>query len=235
MSVLVVAFYKFAPVSAPSALRERLHSLCEWLGIRGTLLIADEGINGSVAGPTEAIRKLLDTIKETPGFEEMEHKEASADAIPFRRLKVRVKDEIVTMRRPGVSPLDRVGTYVPPTEWNSLISRPDVTVIDARNSFEFEHGTFQGAVDPKTVSFAEFPEWIEKKSGLKKDQPVAMFCTGGIRCEKATSFLLQEGYTQVYHLEGGILRYLNEVPEEQSLWRGECFVFDERVSVGHEK
>lgn len=235
MSVLVVALYKFAPVLEPNKLRDRLHLLCEQLGVRGTLLVAAEGLNGTLAGPTDSMRTLLSAIRETPGFADIEHKEADVEVIPFQRLKVRVKAEIVTMRRDGISPLDQVGVYVPPTEWNELISRPDVTVIDTRNSFEFGHGTFEGAVDPETVSFAEFPEWIEKESGLMKDQPVAMFCTGGIRCEKATSFLLKEGYTQVYHLEGGILRYLNEVPEEQSLWRGECFVFDERVSVGHQK
>lgn len=234
MSVLVVAFYKFAPVSEPTELRDRLHSVCEKGGIRGTLLVATEGLNGTVAGPEKSIRELLEEVRQTPGFADLLHKEAASDEIPFRRLKVRVKKEIVTMRRPGISPLDQVGTYVPPSEWNELISRPNVTVIDTRNSFEFDHGTFEGAVDPETVSFAEFPEWIEN-SELKKDAPVAMFCTGGIRCEKATSFLLKEGYTEVYHLEGGILRYLNEVPEEESLWRGECFVFDERVSVGHEK
>ncbi len=235
MSFLVVALYKFAPITAPLRVCEHLNSVCERLGVRGTLLIATEGLNGTLAGPVGGMRELLAEIRATPGFADIVHKEAAADIIPFQRLKVRVKNEIVTMRRPGISPLDQVGTYVPPEAWNDLISRPDVTIIDTRNSFEFDHGTFEGAVDPETVSFAEFPEWIEEKSDLKKDQPVAMFCTGGIRCEKATSFLLKEGFTEVYHLEGGILRYLNEVPKAESLWRGECFVFDERVSVGHEK
>ena len=235
MQVLVSAFYCFAPVDEPSALRAELLEQCCARDVRGTILVAPEGVNGTIAGAEDGVRSVVEYIRGLAGFAEMRAKEAAADRVPFQRLKVRLKREIVTFRQPNVDPTARVGTYVTPEEWNALIRREDVTVIDCRNAFEVEHGTFEGSVDPRTRSFSEFAEWVRRDAELDRERPVAMFCTGGIRCEKATSFMIDEGFTEVYHLHGGILRYLDAVPESESLWEGECFVFDERVSVGHDR
>lgn len=203
----------------------------------GTLLLAHEGINGTIAGSSHAIESVLEFIRQLPGFSEPEVKYAAAETMPFRRMKVRVKREIVTMGQPGVDPLTGVGHYVSPQDWNALISEPGTIVIDTRNDYEVAVGSFVGAIDPKTASFRDFPAWFrgERERLLgNADQPkIAMFCTGGIRCEKSTAFLKSEGIENVYHLQGGILKYLETVPAEESLWKGECFVFDQRVAVGH--
>ncbi len=233
--VQVAALYCFAPFEDPAALREPLLAVCEAADVKGTVLIAPEGVNGTIAGPEEAIAAVLDHIRALPGCGSFDVKYSEAAAMPFNRLKVRLKREIVTMGQPQVDPTASVGRYVDPQDWNALISDPDTVVIDTRNDYEVGVGTFKGAVDPETGSFRDFPAWFrdnreELLSGKKK---VAMFCTGGIRCEKSTSFLRGEGVEDVFHLKGGILKYLENVPEEQSLWEGDCFVFDERVTVKH--
>ena len=235
MPITVAALYKFAPFEAPAALKPPLEALCRHHGIRGTLLLAGEGINGTVAGPAEGIAALIADIRSLPGCADLDVKFSAAPAMPFHRLKVRLKREIVTMGQPGLDPRESVGTYVDPADWNALIADPDTVVIDTRNDYEVAIGTFQRAVDPQTRSFRDFPSWFRKNRDtlLGPNTKVAMFCTGGIRCEKSTAFLKAEGVEQVYHLKGGVLRYLEEVPEQQSLWQGECFVFDERVSIGH--
>ncbi len=234
--VLVAALYRFAPVADTLALRERLVALCGE-EVRGTLLVAHEGINGTIAGPHDAIRRVVDGIYAEPGFERLELKYSGANEMPFYRMKVRIKKEIVTMGLPNLDPVNGVGTYVKPQDWNALISDPDTVIIDTRNDYEFEIGTFKNAIQPNTKTFREFAEWFEKEGRalVTRDKPtkVAMFCTGGIRCEKSTAYLKSEGIPEVHHLEGGILKYLEEIPEPESLWDGECFVFDERVSVGH--
>lgn len=234
-SVTVAALYQFTRFDDPAALREPLLNLCEQVGIKGTLLLAREGINGTVAGSENAIAEVLAHIRSLPGCAGLEVKFSHAADMPFHRMKVRMKREIVTMGEPDIDPTQSVGRYVDAQDWNALISDPDTILIDTRNDYEVACGTFRGAVDPHTSSFREFPEWFrqhrdELLSGKKK---VAMFCTGGIRCEKSTSFLRQEGVEEVYHLKGGILKYLEQVPEDASLWDGECFVFDERVTVKH--
>ena len=235
--VSVAALYRFARFDDFESLREPLALLCQENGIKGSLLLAREGINGTIAGPAEGIAKVLDHIRSLPDCADLDVKMSSADVMPFHRMKVRLKKEIVTMGEPDIDPRASVGTYVDPHDWNALISDPDTIVIDTRNDYEVAVGTFAGAIDPKTTSFREFPEWFrnqrEKLLGSGKPPKVAMFCTGGIRCEKSTAFLKQEGIDEVYHLKGGILKYLETVPAEQSLWQGECFVFDERVTIGH--
>ncbi len=233
--VSVAALYQFTRFDDPAALRTPLLAACERAGIKGTLLLAREGINGTIAGLPEALETVLAHIRALPGCAGLEVKFSAAPEMPFHRMKVRVKREIVTMGEPDIDPTLSVGTYVDPNDWNALIANPDTLVIDTRNDYEVAVGTFTGAVDPATPSFRDFPAWFrahreELLSGKKK---VAMFCTGGIRCEKSTSFLRAEGVEEVYHLKGGILKYLEQVPEEQSLWQGECFVFDERVTVRH--
>jgi len=234
--VLVAALYRFAPVADTAALRERLIALCGD-EVRGTLLVAHEGINGTIAGPHDAIKHVVDGIYAEPGFDRLELKYSGAHEMPFYRMKVRIKKEIVTMGLPNLDPVNGVGTYVRPQDWNALISDPDTVIIDTRNDYEFEIGTFKNAIQPNTKTFREFAEWFEKEGRalVTRDKPtkVAMFCTGGIRCEKSTAYLKSEGIQEVHHLEGGILKYLEEIPEPESLWKGECFVFDERVSVGH--
>lgn len=227
-SLTVAAFYQFIPVSHPQALQKTLKDLCQQHHIKGTVLLALEGINGTVAGSVEAIRFFRFFLQDH--FDALEYKESWADEMPFHRLKVLVKKEIVTLGMPQVHPSQVVGTYVAPHEWNALISDPNVLVIDTRNDYEIQIGTFQGAVNPKTQSFTEFPNFVQ---GLGEHRKVALFCTGGIRCEKASSYMLSQGFDQVYHLKGGILNYLETVPPETSLWQGECFVFDGRVSLGH--
>lgn len=215
-------------------MRGPLLALCEEQRISGLLILAGEGINGTIAGPEAGVRAVLDHIRRLPGFEALTWKESHSAAQPFRRLKVRIKPEIVTMGQPHVDPMAGTGRYVAPKDWNALIAAPDVAVIDTRNDFEVAIGTFEGAVDPKTTSFRDFPEWWAAHKDQFDGKRIAMFCTGGIRCEKSTNFLLGEGVEEVFHLEGGILKYLEEVPEEDSLWQGSCFVFDNRVSVDHE-
>ena len=229
----VAALYHFARFPDPAALKGPLLDMCQREGIKGTLLLANEGINGTVAGTRGAIDAMLAHIRSLPGCADLEWKESPAQTMPFGRMKVKLKAEIVTMGQPGVDPRARVGHYVDPKDWNDLIRQPDVAVIDTRNDYEVAIGTFDGAVDPQTRSFRDFPAWWEANRDRFHNKRVAMFCTGGIRCEKSTNWLLQQGVDQVFHLKGGILKYLEEVPPEQSLWHGECFVFDGRVSVGH--
>ncbi|MGV6838724.1 MAG: oxygen-dependent tRNA uridine(34) hydroxylase TrhO [Planktomarina sp.] len=229
----VSALYHFTPFQDPAALRAPLLSLCEHEGIKGTLLLAPEGINGTVAGPQSGIERLWSHIDALPGCKGFDHKESTAESMPFKRMKVRLKKEIVTMGQPQVDPRAFTGHYVEPEDWNALITAPDVVVIDTRNDYEVGIGTFEGALDPQTKTFREFPAWWEANKGRFHNKRIAMFCTGGIRCEKSTNFLLGEGIEDVYHLKGGILKYLENVPEEESTWNGECFVFDNRVSVGH--
>lgn len=229
----VAALYKFTRFRDPDALRAPLRAVCEAVGVKGSLLIAPEGINGTIAGPRDGIDAALAHIRGLPGCADLEWKESTAAEMPFGRMKVRLKREIVTMGVPGTDPNALVGTYVDPSEWNELIASPDVAVIDTRNAYETAIGTFEGAVDPATESFRDFPAWWEANRDRFHNKRIAMFCTGGIRCEKSTAFLKAQGVQEVYHLHGGILKYLEEVPEEESLWRGGCFVFDERVAVGH--
>ena len=229
----VAALYKFTPFDDPTALRAPLLAACEAVGVRGTLLLAREGINGTIAGTRAGIDTALDHIRALPGCDDLDWKESTAADMPFGRMKVRLKREIVTMGEPDVDPRAGTGHYVAPGDWNALISAPDVVVIDTRNDYEVAIGTFEGAVDPGTRSFREFPAWWRANAGRFGNKRVAMFCTGGIRCEKSTNFLLQEGVPEVFHLQGGILKYLEEVAEGDSLWQGQCFVFDQRVSVGH--
>jgi len=230
---LVAALYHFAPVPHFSALRGPLQALCEENDVRGTLLLAHEGINGTIAGPPEGVRAVLAFLRRQPEFAALEHKESHAAEMPFLRMKVRLKKEIVTMGVEDIDPNRSVGTYVAPQDWNALISDPDTIVIDTRNDYETAIGMFKGAVDPNTKTFREFPDWVRNNTGLHNKPKIAMYCTGGIRCEKATAFMKEEGFEEVYHLKGGILKYLEEVPPEESLWEGACFVFDERVSVTH--
>lgn len=229
----VAALYHFTRFSDPDALRPPLALLCKQHDIRGTILVAGEGINGTIAGTHDGIDAVLSHIRTLPGCAALDHKESHASEMPFKRMKVRLKREIVTMRQPNVDPLAGTGHYVSPQEWNDLIGRDDVAVIDTRNDYEVAIGTFEGAIDPKTKSFGDFPSWWEANKERFHNKKIAMFCTGGIRCEKSTNYLLGQGVEDVFHLKGGILKYLEEVPEDQSRWDGECFVFDGRVSVGH--
>lgn len=231
--VTVAALYRFTRFDDPSALRVPLLERCLAAGVRGTLLLAGEGINGTIAGPPEGVEAVLDHIRGMPGCAGIEAKESHAETMPFGRMKVRLKREIVTMGQPDVDPTRAVGTYVAPEEWNDLILAPDVAVIDTRNDYETAIGTFRGAVDPGTGTFRDFPAWWEANGHRFAGKRIAMFCTGGIRCEKATNFLISRGVERVFHLSGGILGYLEKVPEPVSLWEGECFVFDQRVAVVH--
>jgi len=236
-AVVVAALYRFARFADCASLRAPLERVCQDQGVRGTLLLAAEGINGTIAGSDAGISAVLDHIRGLPDCAETDVKFSTASTMPFHRMKVRLKREIVTMGQPDIDPRASVGTYVSPQDWNALIADPDTIVIDTRNDYEVATGTFERAIDPKTASFREFPEWFRQERarllGEGKPPKVAMFCTGGIRCEKSTAFLKQEGVDEVYHLKGGILKYLETVPQEESLWRGECFVFDQRVTVGH--
>jgi len=233
MTVIVAALYRFTPFPDPAALRGALARLACGAGVRGTLLLAPEGINGTIAGTREGIDRVLAHIRSLPGCAELDSKESTATDMPFGKLKVRLKREIVTMGQPGLDPRGAAGTYVAPADWNALISAPDVAVIDTRNAYETAIGTFRGAIDPETESFGDFPAWWEANRARLSNRRIAMFCTGGIRCEKSTALLRAQGIEEVYHLKGGILKYLEEVPEDQSLWEGACFVFDDRVSVTH--
>ncbi len=238
MTYRVAAFYKFFSFPDFEACKGPLTETLSAAGVKGTVLLAAEGVNGTIAGPADGIETALAALRALPGAETLEAKFSETDEMPFLRLKVRLKREIVTMGVPGTDPNALVGTYVTPEDWNALISDPDTVLIDTRNDYEYAIGTFEGAIDPETRTFREFPEWFRefraKLEAEGRSPRIAMFCTGGIRCEKATSFVKAEGIEDVYHLQGGILKYLEDVPEEQSLWRGECFVFDERVSVRHD-
>ena len=229
----VAALYHFTRFADPAALRPGLVAVCAAHGVKGSLLLAAEGINGTVAGTRDGVDAALAHIRALPGCTGLVWKESPATTMPFGRMKVRLKREIVTMGQPDVNPLAAVGHYVTPQDWNALISAPDVAVIDTRNDYEVQIGSFHGAVDPGTHSFREFPAWWQANKDRFAGKRIAMFCTGGIRCEKSTNYLLGQGASEVFHLQGGILKYLEDVPQEGSLWQGECFVFDERVSVGH--
>jgi len=229
----IAALYHFTRFPDPAALKPALLELCLAHDVKGTLLLAREGINGTIAGPRAGIDAVLAHIRALPGCSDLEWKEAVSDHPPFPRMKVRLKREIVTMGQPDVDPRAKVGHYVEPQDWNDLIRSPDVALIDTRNDYEVAIGTFEGAVDPETDSFRDFPAWWEVNKERFHNKRIAMFCTGGIRCEKSTNFLLGQGVEEVFHLKGGILRYLEEMPAENSSWQGECFVFDNRVSVGH--
>ncbi|MDO9166070.1 MAG: rhodanese-related sulfurtransferase [Rhodoferax sp.] len=234
---LTAAFYKFVELPDFAELKAPLLACCEANDVKGIILLATEGINSTIAGPAAGVHAVLDYLRRDPRLADLQHKEAWSGKSPFYRMKVRLKREIVTMGVPGISPTRMAGTYVKPEDWNALIRDPDVVVVDTRNDYEVGIGTFVGALDPEIKSFAKLPEWVAQAPALNpatgKKPKVAMFCTGGIRCEKSTALLRAQGFDEVYHLEGGILKYLETVPEAQSLWQGQCFVFDERVSVGH--
>ncbi|MDZ7922959.1 MAG: rhodanese-related sulfurtransferase [Marinagarivorans sp.] len=235
MSVIVVAaMYKFVGLPDFEQLREPLLDFCVSQGVKGTLLLAHEGINGTVSGTREGIDNLLAYLRQDPRFADIEHKESFEQDIPFYRMKVKLKKEIVTMGVEDIDPNKTVGTYVDPKDWNALISDPDVTLVDTRNYYEYNIGTFKGAINPETTTFRELPDYVAKNLDPAKHKKIAMFCTGGIRCEKSTAFMKQQGFDEVYHLKGGILKYLEEVPKENTLWEGECFVFDNRVAVDHD-
>ena len=231
--VVVCALYKFAVLNDYKTLRQPLLDLMLEKEVHGTLLLAREGINGTIAGSREGVDAIRGWLEADQRFEGIDYKESFVDIQPFKRTKVKLKKEIVTMGVEGIDPKRIVGTYVDPKEWNDLISDPDVLVVDTRNQYEVEIGTFQNARNPATDTFREFPEYVKENLDPSKHKKVAMFCTGGIRCEKSTAFLKEQGFDEVYHLKGGILRYLEEDPESQSLWQGECFVFDDRVTVNH--
>ncbi|AXR06537.1 oxygen-dependent tRNA uridine(34) hydroxylase TrhO [Salinimonas sediminis] len=231
---IVCAMYKFVALEDFEKLREPLQQAMEQYAIKGTLLLASEGINGTVSGTREAVNNLMAWLNRDPRINPISYKESVHEEQPFYRTKVKLKKEIVTMGVEGIDPRQTVGTYVKPKDWNALISDPEVMVVDTRNDYEIEIGSFKHAVDPKTKTFREFPEYVKQNLDPQKHKKVAMFCTGGIRCEKSTAYLKEQGFDEVYHLEGGILQYLEDVPQEESLWEGDCFVFDNRVAVGHD-
>lgn len=238
----VAALYRFVDLPDHAEMRDPLQQVCADNGVKGTLLLAREGINGTIAGPAAGIEAVLAWLRADPRLATLHHKTSWADEPPFQRLKVKLKKEIVTLRVPELDPNKTVGQYVKPRDWNALISQPDVVLVDTRNDYEVAIGTFEGAINPAIKSFTELPAWVAQQPALQaqpdvagepKKPRVAMFCTGGIRCEKSTALMKMLGYEEVYHLEGGILQYLEDVPQEQSLWRGDCYVFDKRISVGH--
>ncbi len=229
----VAAFYRFVTLADAASLRQPVRSLCERHGVKGIVLLAPEGINGTLAGAPEALRAVMDGLAAMEPFAGLTHALSHADTLPFKRLKVRLKHEVVMFGRSEVDVRRHVGTYVEPRDWNALICDPDVTVIDTRNHFEVRLGTFAGAIDPQTANFSDFPNFVQTNLDPARHKRIAMFCTGGIRCEKASSYLLDQGFSQVFHLKGGILNYLDTVPAQDSLWRGGCFVFDGRIALGH--
>jgi UPF0176 protein len=237
MSLKVAAFYQFISLPDFRALRAPLHALCARLGLKGSVLLAQEGINGTLAGPPAGIDALIDEFRHGALFgrslDNLELKYSTAAEMPFGRLKVRLKKEIVTLGDPAADPTRQVGIYVDPADWNALIASEDVLLLDTRNAFEVAMGTFAGARDPNIKSFGQFKEFTARELDPDKHKRIAMFCTGGIRCEKASAHLLAQGFAEVYHLKGGVLKYLEQIPQDQSRWRGECFVFDERVALGH--
>ncbi|HPF78402.1 MAG TPA: rhodanese-related sulfurtransferase, partial [Alphaproteobacteria bacterium] len=228
----VAAMYRFVALDNLPTLQKEIRAVCDQNDICGTLLIAPEGINGTIAGPEQGIENIIDFLDKKTGIKSASLKYSSAEEKPFRRMKVRLKKEIVTLKAPEADPTKLVGTYVQPAEWNDLINDPEVTLIDTRNDYETAVGIFKGAIDPDIETFTEFKDYVHKNMDPKKQKKVAMFCTGGIRCEKASSYMLAHGFEEVYHLQGGILKYLEEIPAEKSLWQGDCFVFDRRVAVG---
>ncbi|MBE0439086.1 MAG: rhodanese-related sulfurtransferase [Gammaproteobacteria bacterium] len=230
---VVCALYKFVSLDNFQDIKQPLLDFMLDNHVRGTLLLAQEGINGTVAGCRESIDALLMYLRNDARLAELSYKESYTDDMPFLRTRVKLKKEIVTMGVEGIDPKRVVGTYVKPKDWNALISDPDVILVDTRNDYEVQVGTFKNAINPQTESFREFPHYVKQHLDPNKNKKVAMFCTGGIRCEKSTAYLKQQGFEEVYHLEGGILKYLEEVPEQETLWQGECFVFDERVTVNH--
>ena len=231
MSYTIATFYKFVTIADLDTKKSYILAVCREKEIKGTIILAEEGINGTIAGSFQAIADVLNTLRSLPDLADLEHKESTSDKLPFARLKVKIKPEIVTLGLPAVNPTRQVGTYVEPENWNQIISNPEVVVIDTRNDYEVEIGSFQRAKNPKTESFRDFPEYVTQNLNPEEHSKVAMFCTGGIRCEKASSYLLSQGFKEVYHLKGGILKYLENVSPEESMWSGECFVFDERVAV----
>ena len=232
-NITVCAMYRFVDLPNYESIQAPLLKVMKDLDIKGTLLLASEGINGTVSGTQESVESLLAWLRDIQEFAEIDYKLSFDETQPFYRTKVKLKKEIVTMGVEGIDPKRVVGTYVKPRDWNSLISDPEVLLIDTRNDYEFEIGTFEGAINPVTDTFREFPKYVEENLDPEKHKKVAMFCTGGIRCEKSTAYLKEKGFDEVYHLEGGILKYLEEVPEEETLWKGDCFVFDNRVAVNH--
>lgn len=233
MSVTVATFYKFVSLKDCAAIQRSLQVLCDSHHLQGTILLAEEGINATLAGSEDSVFKIIDWLKSDPRLADLTVKTAIANEPPFGRMKVKIKPEIVTLGQSAVDPTEQVGTYIRPQDWNRLITDPDVVLVDARNDYEVNMGTFRGSVNPHTEAFRQLPEYLQTHLKPAEHKKVAMFCTGGIRCEKATAYLLQQGFEEVYHLQGGILKYLEEVPEAESLWEGECFVFDERVAVRH--
>ena len=233
MTYKIAALYLFIPVADPAELKQKFLQELSPLQLCGTLLIAPEGINGTLAGSELAIKELLISLNNNTGLSQKDVKFSYSEEKPFNRFKIRLKREIVTFNQPHVNPNLRVGTYIEPDQWNTLIEDPDVTVIDTRNKYETLIGTFKNAIDPKIDSFTEFSDYVRENLDPKKHKKIAMFCTGGIRCEKASSFMLAEGFESVFHLKGGILKYLEEIPKEQSRWQGDCYVFDRRMAVGH--
>ena len=233
MTCTVASFYRFAELRDPGTRRASLLRVCEEASLKGTILLASEGVNGSIAGSKRAICTVLEHLRRWPGFETLEPRWSTAAQVPFRRLKVRLKNEIVSLRRDDCDPLRAVGTYLSPSEWDDVIARDDVVTIDTRNDYETSVGTFPGALRPPIGSFSDFPRWFEENRETFAEKRIAMFCTGGIRCEKATSWLIHQGYRDVLHLEGGVLAYLEQVPAAKSSWQGECYVFDGRVTLGH--
>ena len=229
--IVVCALYKFVTLENFQGLRQPLHNVLEANQVRGTLLLANEGINGTIAGSRAGINTVLNWLRNDPRLSDIDYKESFTDSMPFNRAKVKLKKEIVTLGVEGIDPKRVVGTYVSPADWNQLISDPEVIIVDTRNDYEFKVGTFKNALNPNTESFREFPRFVKENLSPEKHKKIAMFCTGGIRCEKSTAFLKEQGFDEVYHLKGGILKYLEEVPATETLWEGECFVFDERVTV----
>ena len=232
--IVVCALYKFVTLKSFDELRDPLHQTMVDNEVRGTLLLAEEGINGTIAGSRSGIDAVLNWLGQDERLGNIVTKESFDESNPFYRTKVKLKKEIVTMGVEGIDPKHVVGTYVKPKDWNALISDPDVILVDTRNDYEVKVGTFEGAIDPETTSFREFPQYVKDNLDPEKNKKVAMFCTGGIRCEKSTAYLKEQGFEDVYHLEGGILKYLEEVPQDDSMWQGECFVFDNRVTVNHQ-
>ncbi|SDU25926.1 rhodanese-related sulfurtransferase [Stappia sp. ES.058] len=230
----ISAFYHFAALDDFAELKAPLAALACGAGVRGSILLAAEGVNGTIAGTEDGVAAVLDHLRADPRLSDLQEKTSRAQRMPFKRLKVRLKREIVSLGVEGIDPVGKVGTYVAPEDWNALLQDPDVVLIDTRNDYEVAFGTFEGAVSPQTRSFRSFPDWVRSAPAMADKPKVAMFCTGGIRCEKATSLLLEQGFGEVYHLDGGILNYLEQVPREDSLWRGDCFVFDERIAVDHD-
>jgi UPF0176 protein len=232
--LVIIALYKFVQLADYEVMQPKLLSFCQEQGIKGTILLAEEGINGTVVGSRAAIDQLLDYLKSDQRFADLEHKESISDDVPFHRMKVKLKKEIVTLGQADISPTNRSGIRVDAKDWNALISDPDVLLVDTRNEYEYQIGTFKNAVSPETTNFREFPEYVKQNLNPEKHKKVAMFCTGGIRCEKASAYMLEQGFEAVYQLNGGILKYIEDVNVDESLWQGECFVFDGRVSVDHE-